>query len=69
MNKDDLKCPYCGYKDAVSNFPDFFYEGCDYPEQYKLLRELQEKCYNVVTCGMCGEPFIQKLEVENERQI
>lgn len=62
MNKNDLKCPYCGYEDDVSSFPDLFYEGCKYSEQYKLIQELQKKGYNIVTCGMCGDVFIQKME-------
>ena len=66
MIKDDLKCPHCGFEDEICNFPDLFYEGCKYPEQYKLILELQSKGYNIVTCGMCGEPFIQKLEEEDE---
>lgn len=60
---DELKCPYCGFEDDVSNFPDLFYEGCEYPKQYKLQRELQEKGCNIVTCGMCGDVFIQKLKL------
>ena len=62
MNKDELKCPYCGYESDKSNFPDYFYPGCPYPEQFKRLIEIQKAGFNIVTCGMCGEPFIQKLE-------
>ena len=66
MSKDDLKCPHCGFEDEICNFPDLFYEGCKYPEQFKLIEELQSKGYNIVTCGMCEDVFIQKLEVEND---
>ena len=61
MNKDDLKCLYCDFENDISNFPDLFYDGCEYPEQYKLLQELQDVGYNIVTCGACGYVFIQKL--------
>lgn len=56
---DECKCPYCGYRDDYCAFPDLFYEG-DYTQkkQYKLLKEIQNLGYNVITCGMCGEVFI-----------
>ena len=63
---DGLKCPYCGYIEEESNFPDLFYKDInntsELNNQYKLLLELNEVNFNIVTCGMCGQVFIQKIK-------
>lgn len=65
MNKT-LKCPYCGFIDDHCSFPDLFFKGCGYPLQKKLMDELRNKGYNFVTCGMCGEVIITKIEKTGE---
>ena len=54
-----LKCPYCERYQDPSECPDLFTEF-DNSEQYKLLREMQNKGFNIVTCGHCGQVFIHK---------
>ena len=66
MNNNELKCPYCGYTGEDCDFPDYFYEADeDYPEQYEYQVAIQKAGYNIVTCGQCGDVFIQKLNKEN----
>ena len=66
MKHDNLICPYCNYTDEPSLFPDLFYSDMDntpaLDEQYKLLRQLWTKGYNIVTCGECGQVFIHETE-------
>lgn len=65
IDKYLLKCPYCGFEDDNCFFPDLFYRDYDYPkynEQVNLLEEIQELGYNIVTCGKCGEVFIERLK-------
>jgi hypothetical protein len=60
----DLVCPYCECIADESNFPDLFYGDTDdlhFKQQLQNLKELQKLGYNVVTCGECGQVFIQKL--------
>lgn len=61
----DLICPYCKHINEESNFPDLFYEDSSndlyLKQQYQNLKELQAIGYNIVTCGDCGQVFIQKL--------
>lgn len=62
MAEYDMKCPHCGYESEDYDFPDLyceFEEKAEYKEQYKLLKQLQDIGYNVVTCGMCGNAIIQ----------
>ena len=65
MENADIICPYCKYYSEVSNFPDLFYEDLSndlyIKQQLQSLRELQSLGYNIVTCGDCGQVFIQKL--------
>lgn len=62
---NDLICPYCKCTNEKSNFPDLFYEDLNntlnLKQQLQNLKELQALGYNVVTCGDCGQVFIQKL--------
>ena len=48
-----IKCPHCGFKEDVCCFPDLFYSGCGYPQQEKILIEMQ-KCLSasVVAAGI-----------------
>lgn len=65
MNRE-LKCPYCGFEEDISFFPDLFceFETCkQYQEQNLLLQEIQKEGYNVVTCGECGEAFLHRTEI------
>lgn len=61
----ELTCPYCGFTSEVCDFPDLFYDDdditCEMKRQLDLLKALQELGYNVVTCGDCGQVFIQDL--------
>lgn len=61
-----LVCPYCGFTSDESAFPDLFYTDDDdttyeMKKQLELLIALQELGYNIVTCGDCGQVFIQDL--------
>lgn len=60
-----LVCPYCGFTSDESGFPDLFYDDYDttyeMKKQLELLIALQELGYNIVTCGDCGQVFIQDL--------
>lgn len=61
--QDDLTCPHCNYSSEYCNFPDLFYSGGgECKNQYALLMEMQQKGFNIVTCGMCGEVLIHKTE-------
>lgn len=64
-NNYDLICPYCKYTNEESNFPDLFYEDSNndlyLKQQLQNLKELQALGYNIVTCGDCGQVFIQKI--------
>lgn len=57
-----LKCPYCERYQDFSDCPDLFYFDKNYNKalntQAELLQKMQEKGFNVVTCGFCGEVFI-----------
>lgn len=61
---DDLRCPYCGYESDPCDFPDLFYYDCNMSsglqEQLELLQRLQQKGFNIVTCGNCGGVFIHE---------
>ena len=65
MENTDIICPYCKYYNEVSNFPDLFYEDLSndlyIKQQLQNLKEIQTLGYNIVTCGDCGQVFIQKL--------
>lgn len=54
--EDTIKCPYCGYEDDISCFPDYFMDDED--KQIKSL--LDDYNINIVTCGMCGEAIVQE---------
>lgn len=64
---NELKCPHCGYTGDECNFPDLFYRDItntkEINKQVDLLYELNSNGFNIVTCGDCGQVFIQKLEV------
>lgn len=62
MNNEDLKCPYCGFEDDISNFPDYFYDVKD----IKMIELLEKYDINIVTCGMCGKAIVQENEVTND---
>ena len=70
---NDIKCPYCNYENEDCNFPDLFYPDSNFSKelnkQAKLLEELQDHGYNIVTCGNCGQVFITKKEANNGVQI
>lgn len=57
-----LKCPYCESYQDFSDCPDLFYfdskQSRALNTQAELLQKMQEKGFNVVTCGHCGEVFI-----------
>ena len=60
---NELSCPYCNFTGELCDFPDFFYEEGDdnaLNEQLKILQEIQELGYNVVTCGHCGDVFLHR---------
>lgn len=61
----ELTCPYCGFTSDECDFPDLFYTDYDVTyemkKQLELLIALQELGYNIVTCGDCGQVFIQDL--------
>ncbi len=60
---DTVNCPHCGETFDYCDCPDLFCSGESteaYRKQYKLLRELQTKGFNIVTCGFCGLVFIAK---------
>ena len=65
MGNKDIICPHCKYCNEDSNFPDLFYEDSNndlyIKQQLQNLKELQQLGYNIVTCGNCGQVFIQKL--------
>lgn len=65
MKDYDLKCPYCGFEGDCCDFPDLFYEDADNTteinEQVKLQKAMWNVGFNIVTCGNCGDVFIQKL--------
>lgn len=60
-----LTCPYCGFTSDEYDFLDLFYDDYDttyeMKKQFELLTALQELGYNVVTCGDCGQAFIQDI--------
>lgn len=63
--QDLLKCPHCGFEEDLCFFPDLFYPddySPQYNEQAELLEKIQELGYNIVTCGKCGEVFIERLK-------
>lgn len=59
-----LKCPFCEHYQEFAECPDLFYsdETNTQPinEQLKLLEEIQNKGFNIVTCGHCGQVFIYR---------
>lgn len=64
----ELTCPYCGFTPDECDFPDLFYDDyddcdvtCEMKRQLDLLKALQELGYNIVTCGNCGQVFIQDI--------
>jgi hypothetical protein len=60
-----ITCPYCGFTSDECDFPDLFYDDYDMTyemkKQLEILTALQELGYNVVTCGDCGQVFIQDI--------
>lgn len=60
-----ITCPYCGFTSDDYDFPDLFYTDydvtCEMKKQLERLTALQELGYNVVTCGACGQVFIQEI--------
>lgn len=58
-----LQCPFCGFTGDFCDFPDLFYEADEesYNEQYQYQQSLIDLGYNIVTCGHCGDVFIQKM--------
>ena len=65
MHERYLKCPYCSYESEDCDFPDLFYQDLNNSsgvnKQYILLQDIQTNGFNIVTCGNCGQVFIQKL--------
>lgn len=61
-----LECPVCGYINDHCYFPDLFVAETSpkMQEQEKLLVEMQEAGYNIVTCGECGNVFIYRTKGE-----
>ena len=63
-NNYDYICPNCGFESDPCDFPDLYYSDTATTEliknQVKLQEELQDKGYNIVTCGLCGQVFIVK---------
>lgn len=61
-----LKCPYCGFKEDNCFFPDLFYRddnsSPEIRQQANYQNELQKLGYNIVTCGQCGQVFIERLK-------
>lgn len=61
---DNLRCPYCGWESESYNFPDLVCYDCNMSsglqEQLELLQRLQQKGFNIVTCGHCGGVFIHE---------
>lgn len=61
----DIKCPFCDFESEECDFPDLFVSDFNNTKgimtQIDLLEELQEKGYNIVTCGNCGGAFIIKM--------
>lgn len=60
-----LKCPHCEQYQEFCDCPDLFYTDITnttlIEKQYKMLLELNQLGYNIVTCGNCGQVFIQKI--------
>ena len=61
-----LKCPICSCEDDICNFPDLWWDDKNNTkaqnQQVYLLKELQAKGYNLVSCGFCGCVFIHRTE-------
>ena len=61
---DELRCPHCGWESESYNFPDLFCYDCnmssELQKQLELLQRLQQKGFNIVTCGHCGQVFIHE---------
>lgn len=60
-----ITCPYCGFTSDECDFPDLFYPDsnntAELNKQLELLEEIQKLGFNVVTCGDCGQVFIQEI--------
>ena len=57
-----IKCPYCERYMDFDECEDLFNDGdIGCKEQYQLLKEIQNKGYNIVTCGHCKQVFIHKI--------
>ena len=68
MSKDGLKCPHCRFTADEERFGYAICDECD-ETQYHYAQEIYKAGYALVSCPKCHNVFIQKLEVENERQI
>lgn len=61
------RCPHCKIK--IDDNPDL-YMGCGegktkhqikaYKKQFKILKKMQAKGFNVVTCGDCGDVILEE---------
>ena len=65
MNKDDLKCPYCGFTADEERFGYAICDECD-ETQYRYAQEIYKAGYGLRVCPKCHNVFIQKLEAEND---
>lgn len=61
---DYIKCPYCDNTVELKDCPDFWYneEHPDYKKQEKILRRMQKRGFNIVTCGICGGVILVEKE-------
>lgn len=54
-----LNCPHCGEITYYSNYSDLYAnEKFPYKEQEEILKHMQEKGFNVVTCPDCGDVIL-----------
>lgn len=54
-----LNCPHCGEIAYYSKYPDLYAnEKFPYKEQEEILKHMQEKGFNVVTCPDCGDVIL-----------
>lgn len=66
VGEHNLVCPHCGMVGEPCDMPDLFFNDLNNTkeenEQAKLLEEMWEVGFNVVTCGDCGGAFIHRVE-------
>ena len=64
-----LNCPHCGEIAYYSNYSDLYAnENFPYKEQEEILKHMQEKGFNVVTCPDCGDVIlVEKYGENNDR--